>query len=209
MVYLYSPTERIIITSIINVNIMLCIERNDFYKNDEYKNAIILADPVNGGFFFDTIKEIGYFNEGSISSLMYTLLVFPYESIRNGGYHSYDNALDEINNDIISRKEMYGYKLIKSNYKTDGDKNPNGQHKGERNILSHIRNAVSHASISLEDDYFIFSDINPYSKKEVNNKIIFKFHKNNMGFLIEKILNALMLVVKQIQQREAERKLHG
>lgn len=73
-----------------------------------------------------------------------------------------------------------------------------------------MRNAVSHASISFDGDYFIFSDINPHQKKEnINNQIIFQFHKEKMDFLIERILNALMLVVKQIQQREAERKLHG
>lgn len=101
----YTPTERIIITSVINVNIMLCINRSEFYKDDKYKNAIVLANPINGEFFFNTIKESGYFNEGSVSSLMYTLLVFPYESVRKGGYECYENALREINSEIVSRKE--------------------------------------------------------------------------------------------------------
>lgn len=129
-------------------------------------------------------------------------------------YSSYKESFYKINANIISDNSNYGYEKIIDNYENNEEETDLNKLKGERNILRHMINAVSHSSISFDGTYFTFIDVNKFAKTkkdgtEVNSKMSFKMRKDKIGKLIGDLLGSLELIIEQIKQRQAESKSHG
>lgn len=191
MTKLYTPEQSIIITSIINFSVLLSLHHNNFYQTNDFKNILLANTEIDGNFVFNTLKDSGFFNEGSLPTMLYTLLVYPKEATDRLKCNDYDNEIKKTN--LKLNNDTYSLTIIHNDYKE----------LAEHDFIRHIRNATSHASIEFSNDAFTFTDRNTIKKsKNYGKKISFSIHKNNIGTLIQDLYNALLLIIKEIQNNQ-------
>ncbi|WP_350024840.1 HEPN family nuclease [Providencia rettgeri] len=179
----YTPEQRIIITSILNFSVLLSLWKKDYYKNEEFKKILLNNNEIDGNFIFSALKNVGIFNEGTLPAILYSLLIYPQEAIKKINCNTYDAAISNIDNNL--KNSHYNINITTNDYPD----------LAKRSLLKHIRNAVSHATFKFDNDMFIFTDINPHNSK----KITLEFNKNDIGTFIQDLYNALLLIIKEIQ----------
>jgi hypothetical protein len=180
---IYTPEQSIIITSIVNFSVLLSLHHNNFYQSNEFKNILLANPQIDGNFVFSTLNDSGFFNEGSLPTILYTLLVYPKEAADELNCNDYINEMNAIN--LKLKNGTYNLTMIQNDYPD----------LVNRDLLQHIRNAISHAKIEFKNDAFIFTDKNTRRNVEIS----FSIHKNDIGIFIQDLYNAILLIIKEIQ----------
>lgn len=174
--------ESAIITSIANViAIYSANDHLNFFRSNTFKQNL---QQKNLCFVNSALEANGIMNDGMLAALLYMILVLPMEfTDRNRRtYTPYSNKLKEINKKLLNGS--FGAK-------TKNKTSPNA------NLLTLIRNAVSHTRLTLEDGHFIFKDRKTKGKKAPEVSIPSK----NMGELIKELLHASQEIIDIINAR--------
>jgi hypothetical protein len=176
----YSQNERKIIETYANVMLIfklhLAIENN----KDNFYNFLNIEEDYLKTFF----SHQGVANPGMLSTLLYTILVTPWELYKKTLLAENSENRRIINNEIFN--------LIQKEHTTSS-------YKGEednKNIdfIYHIRNSIAHQKLYFDNEYFKFED------EKADQKCIISISKGKVGAIIEILRNFLNAEIIKIKK---------
>ncbi|MDC9726606.1 MAG: HEPN family nuclease [Candidatus Thioglobus sp.] len=121
-------------------------------------------------------KKVPLVNQTVFLSMAYSTLVWLRES-----YFKNKKAKKALSNRVMP---------LFSNHKIKIDKGEKAKEIGEKapiEFIRRIRNSLGHANVSIEDNYFIFYDVNP---KEKTDSVKIKMSWHALGELTEMVIAA-------------------
>lgn len=160
---IYNAEENLLLQSTMNAAflISLCLEEKEFLPS-EFFGKMQFVLPIVKDLYQD--EKIGIGNQGMMLCCLYSLLVLPKEKLQN----KYPNAYNQVNEWIKSNSTV-----VKDTYTT----------KDEH--IRHIRNAVAHGNIEIEDN---------------NGSLIclFKDSHNSMEYCLKMPIRSVGELVRQL-----------
>jgi len=148
-----SQADNLVLQSYYSVSLIAELRNNAFLESHYFESMKFSAPWIK-----EEIKSIGVDNQGSLLMSLYAMLVVPRELI----FKKYPDKVDDIQRFLRSK-----CKITKNEYGTQIE---------SIDILRHIRNSVSHASVAfVPNSLVVFSDENFKAKKTIEVELSLKY----------------------------------
>jgi hypothetical protein len=158
-----SQADNLVLQSYYSVSLIAELRNNAFLESHYFESMKFSAPWIK-----EEIKSIGVDNQGSLLMSLYAMLVIPRELI----FKKYPDKVDDIQRFLRSK-----CKITKNEYQTQIE---------SIDILRHIRNSVSHASVAfVPKSVMIFSDENTRAKKTIEIELSLEYVSSFLSALQE------------------------